>query len=127
MGKRLCWLGAMLSACLLASCGRFPTEVPAEWVLKSPPEGNSLQLIVAVGLPCNRLQPVEVDETASGVTVNATVQLSDEPCDSMFVSEDVEVTLDRQLGDRMLLGCEAPSGEAVRLDLTNPECREVSG
>lgn len=126
MGKGLYFLGVLLSACVLTSCGLFPTEVPAEWVLKAPPEGNSLQLSVAVGLPCNSLQPVEVEETASAVTVNATVQLSDEPCDSMFVSEDVEVTLDEQLGDRTLLGCQAASGEAVRLDLANPECRAVS-
>ena len=126
MSKRLCWARAVaLSACLLTSCGLFPTEVPAEWVLRTRPEGSSLVLRVAVGLPCNQLQPVEADETASTVTVNATVQLSDEPCDSMFVTEEVEVTLDQPLGDRTLLGCEAPSDEAVRLDLANPDCRKV--
>ena len=127
MGKRLGWLAALLSACL-SSCGLFQTEVPAEWALRSPPAGESLKLTVAVGLPCNRLQAVQVEETASAVTLSATVRRSDESCDSMFVSKEVAVTLDRPLGDRALLGCVAPSGDdAVRLDIANPECRQVDG
>ena len=119
---------ALLLAWLLTSCGLLPDDVPADWVLSSPPADESLLLTVAVGVPCNDLRPIQVDESATAVTIRTTVRLSNEGCDGMFTAEDVEVVLDRPLGDRKLRGCEAPSeSKAVRLEVSNPECRHVGG
>ena len=85
-----------------------PCRSPRRVGTEGAPEGHVSAAERRGGLPCNRLRPVQVAETDSTVTVSATVQLGDEPSDSMFVTEDVEVTLDRQIDDRMLLGYELP-------------------
>ena len=70
---------------------------------------------------------MQVEETASTVTVTASVRLSAELCDAMFPTEDVEVVLDEPLGDRMLRGCETSSEGAVQLGPPNRDCLQVRG
>jgi hypothetical protein len=110
-------VAASVAALSIAACGAFPerTEVPHDWVITGL-DDRSLNLVVAVGsTDCDRLDRVEVEETATTVTLTAVVVRSSGGfgCDADHYNETVTVQLETALGTRSLAGC-APGPEGLQ-------------
>jgi hypothetical protein len=122
---------------IVASCSAW-VEGAHDWALTSL-DGNVLNVVVAVGSgSCDRFEAIEVSETQTEVSITALVS-EKEPGSGLFTTgctadmgfEQVEVVLDRPVGDRALTGC-AP-GEAGLQDYfadpdrgrTSDNCAEI--
>ena len=107
-------LAIVAAGLAMAGCGGGGT-VPAEWRLAAAPEGTStLELEVAVGVPCNTVGGVGVLESSTEVQVQVGVQPASGPCDTVFTTHRIPVTLSSPLGDRTLTGCVPPEEFTIR-------------
>jgi hypothetical protein len=83
----------------------------ADWSLTSPPSGDTLSLIVAVGGSCEKFDRIATSETADVVTIHAYIQKTFPPpnlfCTAEMITRNVTVQLNAPLGDRKLVGCDA--------------------
>ena len=127
---------------ILSSCGLVSTwtETAHDWAVTGMND-NSLTLVVAVGSSrCERLEGMELTETATEVTITAVVSEKDArqgifgtDCTADLVVETVEVGLERPLGNRSLTGC-APGDSGLEDYFghiyggrTGEDCAEIIG
>lgn len=122
----------LLSACGTASPsdpnGDPPTGMPTatpsqspsqvvertDWRLEEPSQGRELSLVVPIPSPdaCGFFERIEATETDESVTIETFVRRRipgpGEACPEHLAFETVTVTLEQDLGDRRLQGCDAP-------------------
>jgi hypothetical protein len=93
-------------AVVLVGCGG---SGPAWWGLRAEvgPESTVIPIGVRVGSSsCNRYEGVTIVETDESVTITAhVVEIGRRSCTDDVRGEQVEVPLERPLGDRELKGC----------------------
>ncbi len=102
-------LGGLLLS--MASCGLMRGSVPADWVLRTPPEesATSLELVVADPYCPYKLSADAIDvvvvEDRDSVTLNVAVPDTEDGSSCKFASVAfvVDVELDEPLGDRLVL------------------------
>lgn len=95
-----------------------PREVieQADWRLEEPAQGSELNLVVPVPSrgACGFFERAEVSETGDSVTIETFVRRripgAGEGCPDHLAFETVTVTLETDIGDRTLEGCDAPPG-----------------
>jgi hypothetical protein len=109
----------------VASCSSW-VEGAHDWALASV-DGSVLSVVVAVGSgSCDRFEALEVSETQTEVNITALVS-EKEPgglfttgCTADMGFEDIEVVLDRPVGDRALTGC-APGDVGLQAYFADPD------
>jgi hypothetical protein len=98
----------VVSAVSLLGCGGG-SGGPAWWGLPAEvgPESTVVPIVVRVGSSsCNRFEGVTTVETDESVTIRAeVVRLGRRDCTADLRAEQVDVHLERPLGDRELKGC----------------------
>jgi hypothetical protein len=119
--------GAALLAVLAATAGCSDGDRPTDWTLRAPPDGNVLELRVAVGSSsCNEFAGVDVREREDEVRIIARLDRTGGPdCTSDDSVHDVDVELAEPVGDRELTGCHPRNSVNRRFDSGGPDCTAV--
>lgn len=98
----------------------------ADWRLAEPAEGTELDIVVPVPSPgaCGFFERVHVTDTAERVTIETYIRRripgSGESCPDHLAFETVAVTLEGDIGDRRLEGCDAPPDGRLYFDEAVP-------
>jgi hypothetical protein len=118
-----CALAPAVVVVVVGGCS-WQRDRATDWTLRSRPEGNVLELRVAVGSSsCNEFSGVEVREREDEVRITARLDTSGGPdCTSDDTVHDVDVELDEPLGDRDLTGCQPRNSVNPRFEDAGPNC-----
>ena len=115
---------------MASSCSSDPETtkrvLTTNWVLRSAPQGDVLDVTVAVGSStCNSFEGFDVDESDTDVRVVARWGSRGGGCTDDLRTTDEQVRLARPLGDRELTGCNHGVQQAPRPWGTTAPCRDV--
>jgi hypothetical protein len=107
--RRRVYVGATIALVLASSLGGCGGEGTAWWGLRAEvgPESTVVPISVRVGSgSCNRYAGLTTVETDESVAITAhVVEIGRRSCTDDVRAEQVDVPLERPLGDRELKGC----------------------
>ncbi|HET7721549.1 MAG TPA: hypothetical protein VFK43_16390 [Acidimicrobiales bacterium] len=120
--------GVVVAALLVAMLGGCSgDDRPTDWTLRSPPDGNVLELRVAVGSSsCNEFAGLDVREREDEVRIIARLDRTGGPdCTADDSVHDVDVELGEPLDDRELTGCHPRNSVNPRFESAGRDCTAV--